>query len=339
MMAQMEFPGKYTININKMKRISEYAVEVESAIRALNLGERKPVSLYAPIEYALEAGGKRIRPVLLMMTVDAFGGDVAAAMQPAIGMEMFHNFTLLHDDVMDDSETRRNRPTVFKKYGADAAILSGDTMLGLAGQLVMDVPDSVLRKVMSVFQRMSIEVYEGQALDMEFEHREDVTPDEYVEMIRLKTGSLLGACAEIGGILAGCDDKVCSRLREYGENLGIAFQIEDDWLDTFGDAATFGKPIGGDINQAKKTFLFVSGMSAGTEEGKALKMAMELPAGDMRVKTVTRIYEKMHLDETGRKAAASYSAKALKAAKATGLPEERLESFKYLLDRLSGRKK
>ena len=322
-----------------MKRISEYAVEVESAIRELGIGSRRPESLYAPIEYALEAGGKRIRPVLLLMTVDAFGGDVEAAMAPALGMEIFHNFTLLHDDVMDDSETRRNRPTVFKKYGENAAILSGDTMLGLAEKQMMQVPDAVLRRVLETFNRMSLEVYEGQALDMEFETRDDVTPDEYVNMIRLKTGSLLGACAEIGGILSGCNDKVCAKLREYGENLGIAFQIEDDWLDTFGDSATFGKPIGGDINQAKKTFLYVSGMSASAEEAKALKMGMELPAGDMRVKTVTRIYEKMHLDESCRKAASSYSAKALKAAKATGLPEERLESFKYLLDRLSGRKK
>ncbi|MDE5662650.1 MAG: polyprenyl synthetase family protein [Muribaculaceae bacterium] len=322
-----------------MKRISEYAAETEAALLALNLSGRTPSSLYAPIAYALEAGGKRLRPVLVLMTVDAFGGQVDEAMRPALGMELFHNFTLLHDDVMDNSDTRRNRPTVYSKYGANAAILSGDTMLGLAQELICLVPDAALRRVMDVFNRMSIEVYEGQALDMEFETRNDVTPDEYVEMIRLKTGALLGACAEIGGILAGCDEKVCAKLHAYGENLGIAFQIEDDWLDTFGDAATFGKPIGGDINQAKKTFLYVSGMAAGTEEAKALQIAMEMPAGDMRVKTVTRIYEKMHLDESCRKASASYSAKALKAVKSTGLPEDRLESFKYLLDRLSGRKK
>ena len=322
-----------------MKRISEYVADVEAAIRALAYGERAPRSLYSPIEYALEAGGKRIRPVLVLMTADAFGADVAAAMKPALGMELFHNFTLLHDDVMDDSATRRNRPTVYNRFGANAAILSGDTMLGLAEEMMLAVPDGCLRQVMEVFNRMSIQVYEGQALDMDFETRDDVNPDEYVEMIRLKTGALLGACAEIGGILAGCDSKVCACLREYGENHGIAFQIEDDWLDTFGDAATFGKPIGGDINQAKKTFLYISGMAAGTEEAKALRIAMEMPAGEMRVKTVTRIYEKMRLDESCRKAAASYSAKALKSVKATGLPEDRLESFKYLLDRLSGRKK
>lgn len=322
-----------------MKRISEYAVEVEEALRALKLGERKPVSLYSPVEYALEAGGKRIRPVLLLMTVDAFGADRAQAMNAALGMEIFHNFTLLHDDVMDNSDTRRNRPTVFRKYGANAAILSGDAMLGVAEKLMLQVPAVHMARVMEAFNRMSMEVYEGQALDMEFETRDDVTPDEYVEMIHLKTGALLGACAEIGGILSGCDEQVCTMLRSYGENLGIAFQIEDDWLDTFGDAATFGKPIGGDINQAKKTFLYISGMAAGTEEAKALRIAMEMPAGDMRVRTVTRIYEKMHLDEAARKAAAGFSAKALKAAKGTGLPEDRLDSFKYLLDRLSGRKK
>lgn len=322
-----------------MKRISEYASEVEAALLALGFSERHPASLYAPIAYALEAGGKRIRPVLLLMAVEAFGGDTSAAMPAALGMELFHNFTLLHDDVMDDSDTRRNRPTVYRKYGASAAILSGDTMLGEAQSLISNVPDDKLRHVGEVFGRMAMDVYKGQALDMEFEHRDDVTPEQYVEMIRLKTGALLGACAEIGGLLCGCDDKVCAALRAYGENLGIAFQIEDDWLDTFGDAATFGKPIGGDINQAKKTFLYISGMAAGTEEAKALRIAMELPAGDMRVRTVTRIYEKMRLDESCRKAAASYSAKALKAVKSTGLPDERLEAFKYLLDRLSGRKK
>lgn len=323
-----------------MKRISEYTSDVEAAIRRLDLAGRKPESLYAPVAYAMEAGGKRLRPVILLMTVDAFGGDVAAAMDPAIGLEMYHNFTLMHDDVMDDSAMRRNRPTVFSKFGADSAILSGDALLGLAHEYMLKIEDpSKALRVQGVFTRMASEVYAGQALDMEFETRDDVKVEEYVEMIRLKTGALLGACAEIGGIVAGADEKACANLRAYGENLGIAFQIEDDWLDTFGDATTFGKPIGGDINQAKKTFLYISGMAAANEESKALKVAMTLPAGDMRVKTVTRIYGKMKLDETCRKASAQYSAKALHAAKATGLPEDRLDSFKYLLDRLTGRKK
>lgn len=322
-----------------MKRISEYASLIEEALLNLNLSERKPASLYAPIAYAMEAGGKRLRPVLTLMAADAFGLDISKAMDPALGLELFHNFTLLHDDVMDDSDTRRNRETVYKKFGANDAILSGDTMLGLAEKLMLQVDDALLGRVMRIFNRMAIEVYEGQSLDMEFEHREDVGVDEYLEMIRLKTGALLGACAEIGGVLAGVDDSVAEALRAYGENLGIAFQIEDDWLDTFGDAATFGKPIGGDIRQGKKTFLLISGLASGSEEAKALAIAMKLPAGDMRVKTVTRIYEKMNLDKKCREEAARYSAKAMQAIKSTGLDEERLDSFKYMLDRLTGRKK
>lgn len=315
-------------------------MEVEEALRDLNIGDMQPATLYAPVAYAMEAGGKRIRPTLLLMAAEAFGLAAAKAMPAALAIELFHNFTLLHDDVMDKSEMRRNRETVVKRFGADAAILSGDAMLGLAEEQIFGVEDGKYRRVMEIFNRMSKDVYAGQALDMEFEGRDNVTVEEYVEMIRLKTGALLGAAAEIGGVLAGVNDKVAGKLREYGENLGLAFQIEDDWLDTFGDAATFGKQIGGDINNKKKTYLLISGLNAGNEEAKALKVAVnELPAGDMKVKTVKRIYEKMHLDEIGRKDALKYSAKAMKAAKATGLDESQLDSFKYLVDRLSGRKK
>lgn len=312
---------------------------VEEALRSLNFAGMGSESLYAPIAFAMESGGKRLRPVLTLMTADAFDFPLEKAMPEALGLELFHNFTLLHDDVMDDSDTRRNRPTIYKKYGRDAAILSGDTMLGLAEKMMLKCEDSKLRKVMEVFNRMSIEVYEGQTLDMEFEKRNDIAVEEYLEMIRLKTGALLGACTQIGGILAGVSDEVADSLRIYGENLGIAFQIEDDWLDTFGDAATFGKPIGGDINQKKKTFLLVSGLNAGNEESKALRIAMELPAGDMRIKTVTRIYQKMGVDELCRKETAKYSARAMQAIKSTGLPDDKLDSFKFMLDRLSGRKK
>lgn len=312
---------------------------VEEALRNLEIGKMKPESLYAPVAYGMEAGGKRIRPTLLLMSAEAFGLEPEKAMAAALAMELFHNFTLLHDDVMDNSDTRRNRPTVVKRFGADAAILSGDAMLGLAEKQLLGVEDGKYRKVAEVFVRMSSDVYAGQALDMEFERRDDVTVEEYVEMIRLKTGALLGACAEIGGILAGVSDKAAGKLREYGENLGIAFQIEDDWLDTFGDAATFGKPIGGDINNGKKTFLLISGLNSASEEAKALKVAMELPAGDTKVRTVTRIFEKMQLHESVRAEALKYSAKALKAMKKTDLPDDILESYKYLVDRLSGRKK
>ncbi|MDE6558848.1 MAG: polyprenyl synthetase family protein, partial [Muribaculaceae bacterium] len=227
-----------------MKRISEYAMEVEECLRELKINEMTPASLYEPVAYAMEAGGKRIRPALVLMTAEAFGLDGSGAMPAALGLELFHNFTLLHDDVMDKSDMRRNRETVVKRFGEDAAILSGDAMLGLAEEMFLGVDADKYREVAKVYVRMAKDVYAGQALDMEFEKRSDVGVEEYVEMIRLKTGALLGACAEIGGILAGVNEKQAGLLRSYGENLGIAFQIEDDWLDTFGDAATFGKPIG-----------------------------------------------------------------------------------------------
>lgn len=322
-----------------MKRISEYASDVESALRQLNISSRRPASLYAPVEYAMEAGGKRLRPVLTLMAADAFGLDPAEAMPAALALEFFHNFTLLHDDVMDNSEMRRNRESVFKKFGRDAAILSGDAMLGIAEELLLRGAGRVLPQALGVFNRMSRDVYEGQALDMEFEKRRNVKPEEYLEMIRLKTGSLLGACGEIGALLAGAGERECALMREYGENLGVAFQIEDDWLDTFGDSSSFGKPIGGDINQGKQTFLLVSGMAAGNEESKALRVAMELPAGDIRVRTVRRIYEKMQLGELARREAARFSARAMQSIKDSGLDEGKIESFKYLLDKLTGRKK
>lgn len=317
------------------KEISE---AIERHIAGLDLPAR-PAGLYEPVRYALDGGGKRLRPLLCVQSCLACGGTEADAMDAALALEMFHNFTLVHDDIMDRSPMRRGRPSVAARYGENQAILSGDAMLALASRLAGRVPEAVAPRVLAEFNGMALRVYEGQQLDTEFESRKDVTLDEYFEMISLKTGALLAAACRIGAIIAGAGDATVDALGQYGMELGLAFQLRDDWLDTFGDAATFGKPIGGDINQAKKTFLYVSGMSANPEEVKALKMGMELPAGDMRVKTVTRIYEKLHLDEVCRKAAASYSAKALKAAKATGLPEERLDSFKYLLDRLSGRKK
>ncbi|MDE6810727.1 MAG: polyprenyl synthetase family protein [Muribaculaceae bacterium] len=321
-----------------MKRLSEYAMEVEERLRDLKIGDMKPESLYMPVAYAMEAGGKRIRPTLTLMTAEAFGAEREKAMPAALALELFHNFTLLHDDVMDKSDMRRNRETVVKRFGEDAAILSGDAMLGLAEELLLEVPADKYQSVAKVFVRMAKDVYAGQALDMEYEKRSDVGVEEYVEMIRLKTGALLGACAEIGGILAGVDEKKAGLLRSYGENLGISFQIEDDWLDTFGDPSTFGKPIGGDINNNKKTFLLVSGLNNGGEQSKALRAAMELPSGETKVKTVTRIYGMMGLEELGRKEALKYSAAALKAVKKTGLGEKELDSFKYLVDRLSGRK-
>ncbi|MCM1377547.1 MAG: polyprenyl synthetase family protein [Clostridium sp.] len=323
-----------------MKKFSEFTSEVESALQNLPWSDRRPQSLYEPAIYGMTAGGKRLRPALLAMTAYAFGGDEAlkTSLQSAIGIETFHNFTLLHDDVMDKSDLRRGRPTVHAKWDENTAILSGDTMLTLATQLVSEVPDQYLRQVLNVFNSMALEVYEGQRLDMDFENDTNVSPESYVEMIRLKTGALLGVAARIGAILGGASEDDAKAMDLFGNMLGIAFQIQDDWLDTFGDPSTFGKPIGGDILNGKMTFLLVNALAANSGDADALRSALKL-TGDVKVKTVTRIFEKMGISEVARKAVASYSSKAVSALKTTSMPDDCKEIYLSLVEKLTGRRK
>ena len=322
-----------------MKRFSEYSAMVEQAITDLKYPDGELSSLYEPIAYGMAAGGKRLRPSLMLMSCEAFGGEAETAIEPACGIELFHNFTLLHDDVMDNSPTRRNRPSVFAKWGANAAILSGDTMLTLATQLISRVPDDKLRSILDIFNSMAIRVYEGQALDMQFESQEDVSDEDYLRMIMDKTGALLGASAQIGALLGGASEEAAKEMYEFGMMLGIAFQIQDDWLDVYGDASTFGKPIGGDINNNKRTFLLLKGLHSESSDATALKEAMGLPAGDMKVKVVRNIYDRLKLSEVGKKEISHYSSLALNALKRAGLAEEQKEAFKALVDKLIGRKK
>lgn len=323
-----------------MKTISDYSLIVESVFKETDYSDRQPEGLYSPIAYALSAGGKRLRPSLLLMSADSFGGEDAMkeAFGPAKGIETFHNFTLLHDDVMDNSPTRRGRPTVYMRWDVNTAILSGDAMLTLATEMVSHVPDKYLRRVIDTFNTMALEVYDGQRYDMDFEDRDEVSEKEYIEMIRLKTGALLGASAEIGAIVAGASEKDCCLMREFGNMLGIAFQIQDDWLDTFGDQSTFGKPIGGDILNDKKTFLWIMALKGERSDVEAFRSAIQLK-GETKVKAVTRLYKKMGIDELSRKAVAHYSSAALTALKKTSLSDERKESFRLLVDKLTGRKK
>lgn len=322
-----------------MKTIAEYRADLESAVKELSWPEGMLDSLYQPIAYALSAGGKRIRPVLTMMAADAFGGAAGKAVRPALGIETFHNFTLLHDDVMDNSDMRRGRPTVHKKYGSNAAILSGDTMLTLATQWVCEVEPDRLRPVLDAFNDMAIKIYEGQALDMAFETAETVSLADYLEMISCKTGALLGAAASIGAIIGGASAEDAARLYNYGMAVGLAFQIQDDWLDTFGDSATFGKPIGGDINNSKKTYLYLHALESSPAMEEALRAAMAMAPGESKVKTVTRLYEKLGVKEACSKAVAHYSSQAMAAVKATSLSDEAKDAFRHLAEKLVGRKK
>ena len=322
-----------------MKTTADYSSDVESALRALPLPEGKFDNLYAPIRYALSAGGKRLRPVMVLMAADAFGEASAKAMDAALGVELFHNFTLLHDDVMDNSEVRRGRQSVHAKYGVNSAILSGDTMLTLATAQVGKVDDTVLRPVLDVFNAMALNVYEGQQLDMDFETGKDVTLDDYLLMTSLKTGALLGAAVQIGALIGGASEKEAKKMYEYGMNIGLAFQIQDDWLDTFGDSITFGKPIGGDIANNKKTYLYLAVGAASKSDAEALAIAMQLPEKEMKIKTVKRIYEKAGAGEMCQKAVAAYMTKAMGALRHTSLSDESKEAFRKFAEKLVGRKK
>ena len=318
---------------------SDYSAEIEKYLRDMTYPSGDLEGLYGPVAYGMTAGGKRLRPSLLMMAADAFGGCCEAALCPAAGMEMFHNFTLLHDDVMDNSDTRRGRPAVHARWDVNTAILSGDTMLTLATRMVSEVPDTILRPVLDAFNTMALRVYEGQRLDMDFEKSDSVSIDDYIRMISFKTGALLAASARIGTLIGGASAEDAEKMAEYGMMLGIAFQIQDDWLDVFGDATSFGKPIGGDINNGKKSYLLLMGLSAGTPGSEALAEAMKLPAGPVKVKTVTRIYEKMNLSGICREAVARYSARAISALKATSLSDSDREPFRRLVENLTGRRR
>lgn len=322
-----------------MKRISEYSAMAEACISALSLPGGELDGLYAPVIYGMQAGGKRLRPTLLLMAADAFGRCAPKAENAAVGIELFHNFTLLHDDVMDNSDTRRGRPTVHAKWDANTAILSGDTMLTLATQQMMQVDDDILRLVLDTFNSQALKVYEGQRLDMDFEERENVSMEQYVEMIKGKTGALLGAAAKIGALIGGASVVEADDMYQFGMMLGIAFQIEDDYLDTFGNAETFGKPIGGDINNNKKTFLMVEALNSGNPNAEALRIALNMPAGPTKVKTVTKIYETMGVEAKCKEAIAAYSSKALAAVKSTSLGDEQRDAFRSLIEKLIGRSK
>ena len=206
----------------------------------------EPQRLYAPIKYGLEVGGKRIRPTLLMLAYNLYAEDIDRALMPAMAVEIFHNFTLLHDDVMDKADVRRGRPTVHIKWNESTAILSGDAMLTLATQYMSRCDAAKTWEVMTLFNRTAMEVYEGQQYDMDFENRDDVSVEEYLKMIRLKTSVLLGCACELGAIMAGALDSERKAFYDFGIKLGMAFQLQDDYLDTYGDPTVFGKKIGGE---------------------------------------------------------------------------------------------
>lgn len=320
-----------------MKTIKEYSTIVNQAINTLNLPSDRLNGLYSPIEYGMAEGGKRLRPVMTLMACEAFGDNIDNAINAAIGMEMYHNFTLLHDDVMDNSDLRRGRPTVHRKWNSSTAILSGDTMLTLATQLVMTVNDSILREVLDTFNQMSIDVFEGQQLDMDFETRDNVTLDEYMTMITGKTSALLGCATKVGALIAGCSEHDAEAMYDFGVALGLAFQIQDDYLDVYGDESTFGKPIGGDILNNKKTFLMLTALDIDKNENSNLMTAMNMPASKEKIESVRKEYDALGIPAICRNKILEYSQQASQLIDSTDMSSEGKTAFKNLVDSLVGR--
>lgn len=319
------FQSEYLINyINKAVSEIEYPAQ--------------PRGLYEPIQYTLSCGGKRLRPLLTLATCSALGGDIDAARNQALGVEIFHNFTLLHDDVMDKADVRRGQPTVHVKWNESTAILSGDAMLTLASQYMGQCDASKTWAVMSLFNRTAMEVYEGQQYDMDFETRGDVTVEEYIEMIRLKTSVLLGCACELGAIIAGALDVECKAFYDYGVKLGLAFQLQDDYLDTYGDPAVFGKKIGGDILNDKKTWLLISAMNEDKSGQLAALIGNNAISPDEKIEKVRAIYDKLRLGERCHELIERFAAEALAVLSRAGISDEAMSFFTQLTNASSVRK-
>lgn len=275
---------------------------------------REPKGLYEPIRYVLSLGGKRIRPVLMLMAYNLYKEEVDSVLPVAVGLETYHNYTLLHDDLMDKADMRRNKPTVHKVWNENTAILSGDTMLVLAYQQMCRIDNPVLlKKVLDIFTEMALEIGEGQQYDMEFETRDDVTEEEYIEMIRLKTSVLLASALKIGALLGGASDKEACLLYDYGVQVGLAFQLQDDYLDVYGDPALFGKKIGGDILCNKKTYMLINALLL-ADDGQRAELKRWIDAREYepqeKIQAVTALYDQIGIRELCDKKITAYFEKA-----------------------------
>jgi geranylgeranyl diphosphate synthase type II len=290
--------------------------------------KQHPANLYAPIEYILSLGGKRMRPLLVLLGYSLFRNDPERIIKPALAVEVFHNFTLMHDDIMDKAPIRRGQPTVHEKWNETVAILSGDTMMVKAYELLVHVDPQYLPRALELFNTCAIEVCEGQQMDMNFETQDQVHIDEYLEMIRLKTAVLLGFSLELGGLLAGAGGQEQQRLNEFGIDLGMSFQLMDDHLDTFG-GTSFGKQIGGDIRSNKKTFLLISALEEATSQNKARLVEWVNTNGqdEQKVKEVTEIFTSEGIDVRSKAKIHTYAQQALEILNA--LPGD--ESVKKIL--------
>lgn len=313
---------------------------VDQSIRQLEF-DASPKSLFEPVTYTLSLGGKRLRPTLLLMAYNIYKENFSEIMDVAMGIEVFHNFTLLHDDLMDAADKRRGMPTVHKQWNANTAILSGDAMLIAAYQLVAKADARHLKPVLDLFSKTAVEVCGGQQYDMEFETRNDVTEEEYIEMIRLKTAVLLAGALKMGAILADAPAADAEHLYQFGIALGLAFQLQDDLLDVYGDTATFGKNIGGDILCDKKTFLLINAFRrANPLQLDTLNRwigASEINPAE-KIAAVTRIYDELKLKKLSEEKIETYFDEAMLHLEALSVEKEKLAALKEVSRKLMHRK-
>lgn len=293
--------------------------------------DRKPESIYAPIKYVLSIGGKRIRPVLMLLSYNLYKDNPESILMQACALETYHNYTLLHDDLMDNADVRRGMPTVHRKWDANTAILSGDSMLVLAYQRMAQCAPSKLKPVLDLFTETALEIGEGQQYDMDFERRTDVTEAEYIEMIRLKTSVLLACAMKTGAILADAPATDADRLYQFGEQIGLAFQLQDDLLDVYGDPAVFGKAIGGDIVSNKKTYMLINAYQlAGPSQRSELMRwitAVDFDRAE-KVAAVTRIYDELGIRGLCEARINQYFDRASEYLAAVGVDDARKEQLR-----------
>lgn len=288
--------------------------------------DRKPASLYEPVRYVLSMGGKRIRPVLMLLAYNMFKDDPEHILMPACALETYHNYTLLHDDLMDNADLRRGHQTVHRKWDANTAILSGDSMLVLAYQRMAQCDAEKMPEVLALFTETALEIGEGQQYDMDFEQRNDVTEEEYIEMIRLKTSVLLACAMKIGAILAGASKEDADNAYRFGEKIGLAFQLQDDYLDVYGDTRVFGKAIGGDITSNKKTYMLINAFNRANQQQRSELerwiSAKEFDRGE-KIAAVTQLYNEIGVDRLAQEKINFYFEESRKYLAAISVADER----------------
>ena len=301
---------------------------------------RTPEGLYEPIRYVLSLGGKRIRPTLMLLAYNLFCEDLERILTPACALETYHNYTLLHDDLMDNADKRRGKPTVHVQWNDNQAILSGDTMLVLAYQMMAESSAERLKPVLDLFTETALEIGDGQQLDMEFEKRTDVTEDEYIEMIRLKTSVLLACALKIGAILAGASEEDADNLYRFGEKIGLAFQLQDDYLDVYGDEKVFGKAIGGDILEGKQTYLMITAISRADEPTREVLRSThrsQMPDAE-KIATIKAVYDRLDIPRLTEQQISLRFERALGILDTLSVEKSRTERMREYALSLMGRK-